>query len=399
MPTVSLCMVVKDEEQLLEKCLGSIQDAVDEIIIVDTGSKDKTIEIARKYTSMVYSYKCKREAAGAGCEARNESLKYATKDWVFVIDGDELFETSLVGELKKVIQDKSAVAYTVIQRNYTNNFSAAGFVPSPNFSFFGYYDNRITRLFRRDPNIKFSSDVHEQVDPSILKLGKKILHSDLVVHHLRELKKIERDKQLNYLGLYEQKLKEEPNDIDTNLGLAIIYQNQLHNHEKAIHHFLKVLELNPKRIEALINLSNLFTELKRLEDSKKILDQALKYYPNDTSILNNYTVYNIKSGNLTKANEIADKILKIQPNNINALINKGFLHVNAKNYDGALQCFDKIISLAPVFLEARVNRALALIRKGDYQKAEAELEETLKIDPNFKSAKGLLDKLKLSQQK
>jgi len=386
-------MVVKDEEQLLGRCLDSVKGIVDEIIIIDTGSSDKTLEIAKRYTSKAHSYNCKRDAAGAGCEARNESLKYATKDWILVIDADEIFEIGLVDELKKAIEEPDAVAYTIIQRNYTHNVGAAGFIPSNKFNFPGYYDNRITRLFRREKGILFSSDVHEQVDPSILRMGKKITDSKVVLHHLRELKKVEREKQLNYLRLYEKKVMEEPDDVDTLLGLAIIYQNQLHDHEKAISYFKRVLELSPKKIEALINLSYLYIESNNLESAKQVLDKALGYYPQNASLLNNYTVYYIKTRNFEKAKETVENVLKIEENNINALMNKGFLYVNSREYSEALACFDKIIENTPFFLEARLNKALILFRKEDYQKAKAELDKILEISPNFEPAKKLLKRL------
>ena len=79
-------MIVKNEEAFLEKCLLSVQGLVDEIVIVDTGSTDKTKEIALKFTSKVYDFEwCDNFAA-----ARNESLKYATGDWILVLDADEV---------------------------------------------------------------------------------------------------------------------------------------------------------------------------------------------------------------------------------------------------------------------------------------------------------------------
>src|SRR3989344_364212 len=83
--TLSLCMITKNEEQFLEQCLNSVKELVDEIIIVDTGSTDKTTEIAGKFTDKIYDFKwCDDFSA-----ARNESLKHATKNWILVLDADE----------------------------------------------------------------------------------------------------------------------------------------------------------------------------------------------------------------------------------------------------------------------------------------------------------------------
>ena len=85
MKTISLCMIVKDEEAVLDKCLKSVHDLVDEIIIVDTGSTDKTKEIAKKYTDKIYDFKWVDDFA----KARNYSFSKATKDYIFWLDADD----------------------------------------------------------------------------------------------------------------------------------------------------------------------------------------------------------------------------------------------------------------------------------------------------------------------
>ena len=84
-PSLSACMIVKNEEKFLAQCLNSIKDAVDEIIIVDTGSTDKTVEIAQSFGAKVYHHPWRNSFS----EARNHSLSYATCDWILQIDADE----------------------------------------------------------------------------------------------------------------------------------------------------------------------------------------------------------------------------------------------------------------------------------------------------------------------
>jgi glycosyltransferase involved in cell wall biosynthesis len=84
-PKISLCMIVKNEERYLDNCLKSVKDVVDEIVIVDTGSEDRTVEIAKNYTDKVYFHPWKNSFS----EARNHYLKYAAGDWIFQIDADE----------------------------------------------------------------------------------------------------------------------------------------------------------------------------------------------------------------------------------------------------------------------------------------------------------------------
>src|SRR3989344_3480106 len=96
MPTLSLCMITKNEELLIRNCLNSVKDLVEEIIIVDTGSIDNTKLIAKKFTNKVFDFKWNDDFA----EARNESLKYAGGDWILILDADE----ELDGQGKKIIK-------------------------------------------------------------------------------------------------------------------------------------------------------------------------------------------------------------------------------------------------------------------------------------------------------
>src|SRR5277367_3015111 len=90
---ISLCMIVKNEERFLAECLDSVKDCVDEINIVDTGSTDRTVEIARSYGANIIFREWRSDFAWA----RNEALAMATHRWTLILDADEELERESVG--------------------------------------------------------------------------------------------------------------------------------------------------------------------------------------------------------------------------------------------------------------------------------------------------------------
>ncbi|WP_230876879.1 glycosyltransferase family 2 protein [Bacillus sp. SRB3LM] len=103
MISISLCLIVKNEEHNLENCLLSVKGIPDEIIIVDTGSTDRTQEIAKKWTSHVYSFEWIDDFSAA----RNASFQYATKDYIFWLDADDILEPEQSNKLKRLKESLS----------------------------------------------------------------------------------------------------------------------------------------------------------------------------------------------------------------------------------------------------------------------------------------------------
>ncbi len=121
MVTVSLCMILKNEEKVISRCLNSIASLVDEIIIVDTGSTDGTKEIAAEYTSNIYSYTWTDDFSAA----RNYSFSKATKDYCMWLDADDVLEPS---EINKFINLKQSLTLDtdIVMMKYNTAFDEAG---------------------------------------------------------------------------------------------------------------------------------------------------------------------------------------------------------------------------------------------------------------------------------
>lgn len=164
MATISLCMIVKNEEMHIARCLDSMADLVDEIIIVDTGSTDRTVEIVSDYTDKVYSYSWKDDFA----DARNESFSRAVMDYCMWMDADDILEAS---ERDKFLQLKQTLSADVdiVMMKYHTSFDEAG---RPSFSYFR------ERWIRNCAKYRWTGAVHEVIPPD-----GRVVYSDIAVCH------------------------------------------------------------------------------------------------------------------------------------------------------------------------------------------------------------------------
>ena len=167
MSSLSLSIIVKNEEKYLEGCLESVKDVVDEIVIVDTGSSDKTLEIAKKYSPKIFHFKWCNDFS----EARNYALSKSSGDWIFYLDADERLEHKSKNELLELIKSEKKLGINC----YVHSISSDG---SNNQSM------KYIRLFKNDSKIKFSGKAHEQIEPSLRINNYEIVDSDLEIVHL-----------------------------------------------------------------------------------------------------------------------------------------------------------------------------------------------------------------------
>lgn len=183
MPTISLCMIVKNEEMHLARCLDSISELVDEIIIVDTGSEDRTKDIAYEYTSKVYSYPWKDDFS----DARNYSFSKASMDYCMWMDADDILEETQRDPFLKLKQSLPLDTDMVMMK-YNTAFDEAG-IPS-----FSYYRER---WIRNSPRYRWVGAVHEVIPPS-----GSIRYSDIALCH----KKLDSGDPDRNLKIYQKML-------------------------------------------------------------------------------------------------------------------------------------------------------------------------------------------------
>jgi tetratricopeptide (TPR) repeat protein len=206
--SASFCLIVRNEQDNLPRCLTSVAGLGLDIVVADTGSSDGTPEIARRFGARVVDFPwCDDFAA-----ARNETLRHARGDWIFWLDADESLDPTQRDKFRALLASlrPEPVAYVMTQRSLGPGGTAGMRVPQ-------------VRLFRRDPAIHWEYRVHEQLQPSLQRAGHALCWTDIVITHTGyqdpavHVRKLERNLRLLRLDQADH-----PDDAFTlyNLGVA-----------------------------------------------------------------------------------------------------------------------------------------------------------------------------------
>ena len=314
-PSLSVCMIVKNEEKYLPGCLESLKPIADEMIIIDTGSEDATRDIAEIFGARVFDY----EWQGDFSAARNHSLKKASGDWILVMDADERIAPSDHEILRSLIDKHhdENIAFLMTARNYTSIFNGVGwFANDGAYDAFetgcGWIPSTKTRLFKRSPQIRFEYPVHELVDPSLDRTGCAITQCDVPVHHYGCLHSAHASKKsLQYNAIAQDKLTEMDNDPKVLKELAI-RASILGEYEEAIDLWHRLARIQPKNPNVHINLSAIYDKLGRFREAKLAARKATMVAPKIKEGYLNLGRSELLLGNYTAAIKAFKKILSME---------------------------------------------------------------------------------------
>jgi tetratricopeptide (TPR) repeat protein len=278
-PRLSLCMIAKNEEQFLGDCLASVRDIVDEIILVDTGSTDRTVEIAESFGAKVFHHRW----AGDFAAARNESLAHAAGDWILVLDADETIPPDGHAEIRKALRSSDYVGYSLMIENLLGEEGEKS------------QTALIFRLFRNRPDIRFEGIIHEQALPSAQRTGLavenvrvRILHRGYLDQYLSQRDKYQRNLDI-LLRQVEQDLQNPYAHF--NLGQTYKLMGRFGEAEAAYKMSLDLLEEQkaPATTAYWPSLYFSYVDLHRMmgeyEKGLALADEALTRYPNYPDIL------------------------------------------------------------------------------------------------------------------
>lgn len=286
---ISACIIAKNEEANIERCLKSLKGAVNEIIVVDTGSTDKTIEIAKKHNAKVYSIKWEDDFS----KARNYSLDMATETWALVIDCDEELTKESIPILKDLSTNKEFDGFGVIISNIIGGHES--------------YVVQSLRFFKNKKEYRFHSPIHEQVGDCIVKAKGpySVLSSKIkFIHYGYEHdEKIEKEKTIRNLTLLN-KVKEEHRDSLYYLHLGNEYV-RANDYEKARTIYMKSLNLankeTPHYTQLCHKLVEVFVNLKDFQGALAYSTVFLKEFPDFKAMLFINAISNIETKNYKEA--------------------------------------------------------------------------------------------------
>ncbi len=322
MPTISLCMIVKNEEKHIARCLDSVAELVDEIIIVDTGSTDRTVEIASNYTTKVYSHPWTDDFS----EARNYSFSKASMDYCMWMDADDILQQTDRDnflQLKQSLPPKT----DIVMMKYHTAFDEGGM---PSFSYFR------ERWIRNCSKYRWVGAVHEVIPPN-----GSILYSDIAISH----KKMNAGNPDRNLNIY-RKMLAEGKFLDPRqqyyYGRELYYHNQYEEAVSVFEQFLRSPEgWIENKIEACSICADCYSHLGQEDSALTTLLRIMSFDLPRAELCCEIGKYFLEHGNFHNAVYWYETALKLPKNEYSG----GFIVPDCYDYIPLLQlcvCYDKM---------------------------------------------------------
>jgi len=277
---LSLCMIVRDEEEMLPRSLAAAAPAVDEIVIVDTGSQDRTIEIAKSFGANVIE----REWTGDFSAARNAGLEAATGDWILYLDADEVLVKDDVEKLRALTGQTWREAMYLQETNYTGVESAGTAV-----------QHNALRVFRNRPEYRFRGALHEQMAWALpADMPERIAETSVRIEHYGYLGVVRaaKDKSRRNLEILQEQMKITPPDAFARFNLGAEY-SALEDYAAALPEYEEswrmALEVGTTRLEFIPSLASrtvhTLKTLGRFDEALERADEFLEHFPGFTDLV------------------------------------------------------------------------------------------------------------------
>ncbi|MEJ2157933.1 MAG: glycosyltransferase [Desulfobacteraceae bacterium] len=311
--SISLCMIVKNERAFMGPCLNSVRKLVDEIVVVDTGSNDRSADIATVYGARVYHSKWRDDFS----EVRNISLDKAQGDWILILDADEVIAPQDFDALWRTIQtdETHSCAYSLQTRNYLNLANTMEWQPNDNSypqqeAGIGWFPTDKVRLFPNRSDIRFVFPVHEMVDTKLRAAGIGVRACPVPVHHYGLLNEAKNKRKAEtYFKLGYTKLDQLGNDPVALRELAV-QAGQLGRWIEAIDLWKRLLDVRPGYPEAFVNMAGACWQLGRYDKGIAYSKKAIQANPDLKEGHYNLAVNMIMKGQADSAAAVLKALLQ-----------------------------------------------------------------------------------------
>ncbi|MBP2627631.1 MAG: glycosyl transferase family 2 [Firmicutes bacterium] len=273
--SVTLCMITKNEEDYITCCIDSVKHLIDEVIIVDTGSTDRTIDKALQAGARVFNYNWQQNFA----EARNYALDQAAGDWILVLDADETLEYVDIEGFNNLLVASHIEGYFIEIESVIGNGEEKMF-------------DQVVRLFRNKPHYRFSGAIHEQVIGSIRQFNSeealgctdfKIIHRGYLNERIAA-----QQKHIRNMEVINQALIDNPYDpfLRYSLGIEYIQQGKIAQANEQLSKSLQKLKGGEGYFHnVLVNLASGYLQTGQLKEAQELIDRALLMLPQDSDIM------------------------------------------------------------------------------------------------------------------
>lgn len=273
---LSLCIIVKNEEDNLLRCLKSAKDIVDEMIVVDTGSTDKTVEIAESFGARVYYYKWNNDFSAA----RNFAMDKAEGEWILLMDADDELDKKDKDKIKPLLNDNRIDAYLFETISYVGDKPGIDSLSNLN-----------VRIIRNKPEYRFTGAIHEQILISVLQNKGIAMEMPIKIYHYGYLNQNikDKDKRKRNMGILEEELKKDPENPFHNFNMGTEYM-ALGNDERAYEHFKKAYDClkdvkTGYTSKLLIRMIMCLNQLNRFDEALNLCNSSIEKYPGITDIV------------------------------------------------------------------------------------------------------------------
>lgn len=387
-PTLALSMIVKNGEGTLAACLESVRGIANEVVIADTGSTDRSVEVATQFGARVIHVPWENDFA----KARNLSLEQVHSDWVLILDDDELLDTTARSLFPSHLGAKHVMAYSVRIRNYVldpgsrlwDQDSKKNISPPPfAVEFPAYVEHTNARLFRRHPELYFEGCVHETVTCRLERLGMKVNDAKFVIHHLgfaHDDKETMAGKAVYYRELGREKVRAMPDNAMAHFELGIEEFQRFHNYPEAVEPFKRAAELDPRLGVAWFFYGKSLGQLGRHREALQALERATETDGNKEKVFEAQGDMHYNLGELEEARQSYRKTLDLSAGNPEIESKLGLVEVRMGRTQEGLDRIHRAMARDSGSMENHDRLVTAFVWLGDLngaaEAAETKLEKT-----------------------